>query len=80
MSELKVTGSRIHRGGQQVGTSPQRMRVEWIEDGESMVSIEMYVPGNASQHKAKTDAVACIDLLLETLRHAPRAALKEPGQ
>lgn len=80
MNELKVTGSRIHKGGQQVGTSPQRMRLEWIEGGESMVAIEMYVPGNVSQHKAKTDAVACIDLLLETLRHAPRAALQEPDQ
>ena len=34
MGELKTTGRQIHRGGQHVGTPPQVMRVEWIEDGQ----------------------------------------------
>jgi hypothetical protein len=71
MGELKTTGRQIHRGGQHVGTPPQVMRVEWIEDGQPMVAVEMYVGGNQSQHKAKQAAEAVIDMLLAELRHSP---------
>ena len=72
MGELKVTGTQIHRGGQHVGTPPQVMRVEWIEDDQPIIAIEMYVGGQQSQWKARQAAIECIDLLLEELRHAPR--------
>ncbi len=72
MGELKVTGRQIHRGGQHVGTPPQIMRVEWIENDQPMVAVEMYVGGNQSQYKARQAAEAVIDMLLAELRHSPR--------
>lgn len=72
MGQLKITGSRVQRGGQHVGTGPSRMRVEYLEEGETMVAIEMYVPPMTSQHKARQAAIGCIDLLLEELRLPPR--------
>jgi hypothetical protein len=72
MGELKTTGRQIHQGGQYAGTRPQVMRVEWVEDGQPMVAVEMYVGGNQSQHKAKQAAEAVIDMLLAELRLSPR--------
>lgn len=72
MGELKITATTIGRGGQHAGTPPQVMRVEWADEGQPMVAIEMYVGGRSSQWRARQAAISCIDLLLDELRLPPR--------
>jgi hypothetical protein len=77
LGELRITGKSIKKGGQQVGTPSQHMRVEWCEYDQTMVAIEMYVPGNYSQFAARNAAIAVIDMLLEELRFPPRDNIED---
>lgn len=69
MREFKVTGKRIHKGGQYAGTPPQLMRVEYVEDSQPMIAVEMYIGFSQSQHKARQAAITVIEMLIEELRY-----------
>lgn len=72
MGNLSVSAEPISKGGQHVGTPARVMRVQWEDHGETVVAVEMLVPGNFSQWAARNAAISVIDLLLEELRMPPR--------
>lgn len=72
LTKIRVSGTQVPRGGQYAGSRPQLMRVECVQDEEMVLAIEMLIPGNASQVRARDAAISCIDLLLAELRMPPR--------